>query len=119
MTKFNPENKSTLTYRECLAPAMEITEQDDADQYFAEYVKFQQRMKDAHPEETSEHTAEQMCKINLGYYAGYYDAETRQRVERLFKCSHPVFGSVAQNGAPSPEQALQKGFEAAQNKENN
>lgn len=118
-TIFNPENKSTLTYRESLAPAMEITEQEDADQYLAEYIKFQQRKRDERPEEKSAHTAEQMCKINLGYYAGYYSNETRERVEKLFKCSHPIFGGIAQNGNPSPETAIRKGFETAQSKENN
>lgn len=33
MTKFNPENKATLTYGECLDPAMKITDTKDAQQY--------------------------------------------------------------------------------------
>lgn len=116
MTKFNPENKDVLTYRECLAPAMAITDQADADQYLADYIAFQT----AHMDEASgKYTPEQICKINLGYYAGYYNEETRERVERLFRCSHPIFGSIAQNGSPSPETAFRKGFEIAQNKSQN
>jgi hypothetical protein len=46
---------------------------------------------------------------NLGYWAGYYDNETRERVERLFRCEHPVFGSIAKNGPPTPEQAFAAG----------
>lgn len=47
----------------------------------------------------------------VGYYAGYYDSETRERVERLFMCAHPVFGSIADNGAPTPDEAYDAGFE--------
>jgi hypothetical protein len=36
MTKFNPENKEALTYGECLDPAMKITDEADAKQYFAD-----------------------------------------------------------------------------------
>jgi hypothetical protein len=50
---------------------------------------------------------------NLGYFAGYYDNETRERVERLFKCSHPIFGSIAKNGAPTAKEALAAGMVAA------
>ena len=60
---------------------------------------------------TQEET-EQTMRSNLGYYAGYGSSETRQRVERLFKCSHPVFGSIAQNGEPSAEDALTAGKQA-------
>lgn len=94
MTKFNPDGKPSLTYGECLGPAMEITDQQDADQYLADYVKFIQGSLDREPRDDNK-TAEEIAKINLGYYAGYYSNETRERVERLFHCSHPVFGSVA------------------------
>lgn len=91
MTKFNPENKKTLTYGECLDPAMKITDKEDAEQYFKAYVEFQKlNMEEA----TGKHSAEEICKKNIGYFAGYYNEETRRRVESLFDCSHPVFGSV-------------------------
>lgn len=106
MTKFNPENKKVLTYGECLDPAMKITDAEDAKQYLADYIKFQEaNMQEA----TGEYTAEQICKQNLGYFAGYYDNETRKRVERLFLCSHPIFGSIKENGRPTSEEALECG----------
>jgi len=106
MTKFNPENKKSLTYGECLDPAMKITDAEDARQYLASYIKFQEEnMQEA----SGKHTAEEICKINLGYYAGYYDDETRKRVERLFVCSHPVFGSIEKNGRPTADEALECG----------
>lgn len=43
----------------------------------------------------------------MGYYAGYYDAETRERVERLFGAVHPIFGSVRN----TPEEILKAGIE--------
>jgi hypothetical protein len=91
MTQFNPENKKTLTYKDCLSPAMQIVSQADAQQYLEAYIKYQEaNMQEA----SGEHTPEEICKINLGYYAGYYDRETQVRVERLFNCTHPIFGST-------------------------
>lgn len=112
MTTFNPDKKEILTIRECLAPAMAITEQADADQYLADYVAY---IKNGLEEEREDDglTAEEIANINIGYYTGYYDNETRARVERLFRCAHPIFGSVAKNGSPTAEQALAAGAQAA------
>ena len=76
MTKFNPENKETMTYGECLGPAMEITDPEDAQQYLTEYVNHIQKYLDAEPRD-DDMTAEQIAKTNLGYYAGYGSSETR------------------------------------------
>lgn len=111
MTPFNPEEKDAPTYGDCLRPAMEITEQADADQYMAAYVSHIQRHLDAQPRE-DDMTAEQIAKVNLGYFAGYYDHETRERVERLFRTRHPVFGS-ASAGSPTAEEAFEAGRNAA------
>lgn len=118
MTKFNPDNKEILTYGEALGPAMKITDPEDAKQYLKEYVAYQEIMLIKEPRNDGM-TAEQMCKINLGYYAGYYDNETRARVERLFNCSHPIFGSIETNGQPSTEKALSKGQQMAADSKNN
>lgn len=108
-TKFNPENKSSLTYDECLDPAMKITDQADADQYKRAYIAYTQGFLDVEPNENGM-TAEQIVNANLGYYAGYYDTATRERVERLFRCAHPVFGAIKDGGGnPSPEAALALG----------
>lgn len=93
LTKFNPDNKSVLTYGECLTPAMEITEQQDADQYKAAYIEYQSQFLNGGLSESGL-TAEQMVNINLAYYAGYYSNYIRERVERLFVCSHPIFASI-------------------------
>lgn len=39
-------------------------------------------------------------KQGLAYYAGYFSDETRERVERLFQCEHPIFGKFAVHGRP-------------------
>lgn len=110
MTQFNPENKATLTYGEALSPAMKITRQDDADRYKAAYMVYtNQFLKDGVSE--SGLTCEQIVNTNLGYYAGYYSDEVRTRVEKLFKCSHPVFGSIKENGTPKGTEAFKCGKE--------
>lgn len=110
-TKFNPDGKETLTYGECLGPAMQITDEADAQQYLADYVAYIQRALDREPR-TDGMTAAQIAATNLGYYAGYYDHETRVRVERLFHCAHPIFGSAAQH-KPTTEEAFAAGVAAA------
>jgi len=114
MTKFNPENKDTLTYGECLSPAMEIKSLKDAKQYFEAYVNHIQKYLDSEPRDDNM-TAEDIARTNLGYFAGYYNDETRERVESLFTCSHPIFGTIKTHGQPSAEQALRSGMDLAQN----
>lgn len=84
-------------------PAMKITEQAEADAYFEKCVhhtmSFGKTRADAESTERS----------NLGYFAGYYNGEIRRRVERLFRCAHPVFGSIATNGAPTADEAFAAG----------
>jgi hypothetical protein len=111
-TTFNPDKKETLTYGECLGPAMKITDEADARQYFEGYVAFIEKAFKKEPRQ-DEKTAADVARINLGYYAGYYDSETRERVERLFKCAHPVFGSIKTNGAPTSRKPLTQGNEWA------
>ena len=91
-----------ITAREKYGPAMEITDQAKADAYFEACVKHCMQFDRIRAE------AEEIERANLGYYAGYYDFKTRQRVERLFDAVHPVFGSVA-NGEPTSEEAFTAG----------
>ena len=100
--------RSQMTLGEKYGPAMEITEQAEADAYFEECV--QHSMDNFSMTRTE---AEECERANLGYYAGYYSSETRERVERLFKCSHPVFGKVAERGEPTAEEALEAGLRMA------
>ena len=84
-------------------PAMEITEQSEADEYFEACVQHCMSFGKSREE------AEIIERQNLGYFAGYYNAETRGRVEKLFSCTHPIFGSIANNGQPSLLHGLEAG----------
>ena len=107
-TPFNPEGKTDLTIRECLAPAMQITDAADAAQYLAAYVDYIQRWFDV----VGRNEAQLLARRNLGYYAGYCDHETSMRVESLFDCRHPVFGK-ASAGKPTAQEAFAAGVDMA------
>jgi hypothetical protein len=92
------------TMGELYDPAMKITDQVEANRYLEALVH--RCMDDGKSREESE----SIQKSNLAYYAGYYDHETRLRVEQLFNCSHPIFGPAV-NGEPTPEEAFKMGME--------
>jgi hypothetical protein len=105
-TKTSPLNPlpKEIMIRDKYGPAMEITEQADADVYFELCVEHSMLFG------TERAEAERVERINLGYFAGYYSHETRERVERLFRCKHPVFGAIAEKGPPTPHEALNAGL---------
>jgi len=102
--------KSHITIGEKYGPAMEMTDQAQADAYFEECVAHTMSFG------SSREQAESIERQNLGYYAGYYSHETRERVERLFHCTHPVFGAIKDNGPPTPLQAFNSGVSAARSR---
>jgi hypothetical protein len=91
--------KDNATIGELYGSAMAITDAREAATYFEALVE--RSMARGHSREE----AEDIERANLGYYAGYGSAETRERVEGLFGCSHPVFGKVEENGQPGPMDA--------------
>lgn len=95
----------TITMGDKYGPAMTMADQAEADAYFERLVQHGMEWGNDRAE------AERIERANLGYYAGYYSHETRARVERLFRCSHPIFGAIAKNGPPTPDQALKAGLE--------
>ena len=111
MTQFNPEKKKLLSYEEACAPAMCIKDKDDAQQYFKDYVAYITRalINDT----PGGKTPEEIAKINLGYYAGYYSIETRLRVEELFDCVHPYLGSVKEKANWQTDELLALGEKIA------
>lgn len=81
------------TFGETLGPAMDITDQTEADDYFDQLVKHYMTCQAAIEESgRTLQEAEKIVRENLGYYAGYYSANTQSRVNRLFRTTHPVFG---------------------------
>ena len=97
-----------LTYGDGLRPAMELRTKTKALEYFEALV--QRDMK--HFGKTRAE-AERGQRSNLAYFAVYYDHETRVRVERLFGGIHPIFGSAASLGEPTPDKAFRLGKKRA------
>ena len=102
-----PQFPRHMTIGEKYRPAMELDDEGAAHDYFERCVEHTMFWHGKTREE-----AEQLERGNLGYFAGYYNSETRERVERLFKCAHPIFGGIAENGPPSAGDALLKGVRA-------
>lgn len=98
--------KKDITIGEKYSPAMEITDSFEAGRYFEQCV--QHTMSHGRTREE----AEGIERANLGYFAGYYSHETRERVERLFRCAHPIFGP-AENGPPTDSEAFEAGRKLA------
>jgi hypothetical protein len=102
------ENKPTFrddaTIGEKYGPAMRIADQTEADAYFEALVRRSMRTGGC-----DRNLAEQIERSNLGYFAGYFSSETRERVERLFRCVHPVFGSI-DRGPPTAQEAFSAGL---------
>lgn len=86
-------------------PAMEMTDEAEAQEYLGKLI-----MENMANSKNSYEKADRVERENLGYYAGYYNEETRRRVEKLFGCAHPVFGSIELNGPPTAEEAFKMGL---------
>ena len=93
------------TIGELYDPAMKITDKEEAKAYFERLVQHCLSL-----ENISREDAERVQRHNLGYFAGYYDHDTRLRVEKLFECTHPIFGAAAY-GEPTLEEAFNLGLE--------
>lgn len=98
--------KTRISIGEKYRPAMEIKDQTEADRYFETCVLHNMKFG------TTRAEAERVERINLGYFAGYYDHETRLRVERLYRCAHTIFGKAIY-GIPPAQEALNAGASAA------
>jgi hypothetical protein len=104
MTSSKEPFPTCITTGDKYGPAMLITDQTEADEYFERCVAHNMSFGQDRQE------AEHINRVNLGYWAGYYSSETRARVEKLFRCSHPIFGAIAEVGVPTPEEAFQAGI---------
>ena len=104
-----PQFTKESTFGDCLDPAMKVTDPEEAKAYLEAYT---QHIAELRPCGTA--LAVKVARENLGYWAGYYDNETRARVERLFGCAHPAFGAIAEKGPPTPEEAFEMGKKAGE-----
>lgn len=76
-----------MTFGERYAPALRAMGQVEADRCFGDLVAALLAGG-----EVSRHHAEMVVRRNLGYYAGYFSSETFERLLRLYRTRHPVFG---------------------------
>jgi hypothetical protein len=97
--------RKDYSYAELFEPAMKIETQEEADAYLDALITYQMENGGSPNRED----AAAKMRESLGYFAGYHDHQTRRRVERLFRCEHPYFGSIEENGPPTPEEALALG----------
>ncbi len=95
-----------VTIGDLYCPAMDITDQAEADTYLEALVERNMRFGTI-----SRFAAEKIERDNLGYFAWHHDVETRLRIERLFRCAHPIFGP-ASKGRPTADEALEAGVRA-------
>jgi hypothetical protein len=95
-------------YGKALKAAMNAKTDDEAATCFAALMAI--AVVDGPGESREE--LEAIQRANLGYFAGYYDSETRERVEGLYCTVHPIFGAIAVKGEPTPEEAFRLGVEA-------
>ncbi len=95
--------ESEITIGDKYGPAMEITDQTQANTYFETCVEHCMSFGKTREE------AESIERQNLGYFAGYYSHETRERVERLYGCAHPIFGKASVH-QPTAQEALDAGL---------
>jgi hypothetical protein len=94
-------SRNDLTYGDILGPAMLVENEQEAVVYIENYVTYIM-LKDL----TIDHArAHEIAAQNIGYYAGYYDTTTMNRVMELFHTKHPIFGT----DIPSAEEAFQMG----------
>ncbi len=71
-------------------PAMGVKTKSEAKTKFAELVEHAMHVD----LNLTRETAVAQERNNLGYYAGYYDRETQERVQALYGAPHPLFGPV-------------------------
>jgi hypothetical protein len=95
-----PEKEEGYTIGELYGPAMEIADEEEANEYLTALTV------ESHKQSGKTHDAcLDIQRHNLGYFAGYYDKETAERVFKLFNCHHPIFGTEW----PTPAEAFEAG----------
>lgn len=77
-----------MTIGEKYDPAMQVKTEVEATEYFETLV--QSSIEEGYSREE----AQDLQAKNIGYYAAYFNEETRERVYRLYKTRHPVLENL-------------------------
>lgn len=94
-----------MTIGKCYGRCAEITDQDEANEYFMALVERNMRICPEHDFDA----AIKVEKANIGYFAGYCDSETALRMELLFNTIHPILGSAQNYCMMSAEDIVEVG----------
>lgn len=72
--------------------ALDIAENhpEEAKEFLTEYAN---AIRDANPL-MSEEEATKAALNNLGYFAGYYNSDTRDKISKVYGAVHPIFGNT-------------------------
>ena len=96
--------KKNGTWGDLYGPAMSVTEPAEAEALVARLTEHVGHSLSSGQEKLPTRAeAERIVRKNIAYYAGYYGDETRRRVERLFRASHPILGAIAAEPQPPTE----------------
>lgn len=92
MYKFNPTRKETLNIGEALGPAMNITSQMEADYFLRDYTLYLEKKfaKVPLPEKYKDFTVEEIAKLNIAYFSGYFPAYTTEAVIKHFNAEEVI-----------------------------
>lgn len=97
--------KLELSERDFLDKAMSITTKDSAVALLMLYSSYI-----ASENNISLKEALDIAKSNIAYYTGYVNPNTREIVEELFDCEHPIFGKIKENGNPTSKECFYCGY---------
>lgn len=101
-------------FRYCTDLAKKRRTEKDAVEMFNGYAKYIGEVNSL-----SDEKAMECAKRNFGYYAGYFDRETEDIVNKVFDACHPMFGGRNSHDV-DPKEAFELGqkFGAQQKAEN-
>lgn len=107
MIKFDADKK-------ILEIAMTIENKEEAIEYLLDYSF---HIYATTKEDITDEEAFKIAQDNIGYFAGYYSREVRERVEKIFDAPHPILGSVHLNLTSQEVFDLGKAWAARNTKE--
>lgn len=92
------------TIRQVFDEALACETKEQADQWLGAEIERHRVEFNQTPSE-----ARSVILKNLGYYAGYYDDATAQKIYRLYGANHPIVGGHDYHKTVTPEQAVDIG----------
>ena len=102
------EGKTLETMGEIFNTALDVAETGDGDRCQAFLTSYVEYIVSESNNNVAE--AENIAKSNLGYFAGYYNSEVYETINKAYGAVHPVFGCNPFD--LSPEEVYRKGLEA-------